>query len=143
MEEKRVKMKATISKKNKYWISKHRYYELAHFCRQYDEWKKNYAKLQGDFSYSHGVTVNTCEGKAIIKPVEKCAERMMYFTERMRIVEQSAIKASPELAKYIIRGATKGLSYDKMKATDNIPCCREVYYEYYRRFFWHLSQIRE
>ncbi len=30
--------KAVLSKKNKYYISKHRYYELKHFCLQYNEW---------------------------------------------------------------------------------------------------------
>ena len=33
-----------ISKKNLYWIPKHRYYELKHFCLQYPEWKKNYRR---------------------------------------------------------------------------------------------------
>ena len=31
-----------ISRKNKYWIDKHRHYELKHFCLQYPEWKKAY-----------------------------------------------------------------------------------------------------
>ena len=29
-----------ISVKNKYYISKHRYLELKHFCLQYPEWKR-------------------------------------------------------------------------------------------------------
>ena len=31
-----------VSVKNKYWISRHRYYELKHFCLQYGEWKQAY-----------------------------------------------------------------------------------------------------
>lgn len=31
-----------LSENNKYWISKHRYYELKHFCLQYPEWKSLY-----------------------------------------------------------------------------------------------------
>lgn len=31
-----------ISEKNKYWIGRHRYYELKHFCLQYSEWKRLY-----------------------------------------------------------------------------------------------------
>lgn len=34
-----------ISKKNRYWIDKHRYYELKHFCLQYPTWKKAYLSL--------------------------------------------------------------------------------------------------
>ena len=32
-------IRAEISKKGKWYISKHRFYELKHFCLQYDEWK--------------------------------------------------------------------------------------------------------
>lgn len=31
-----------LSKKNTYWIEKHRYYELKHFCLQYPIWKEAY-----------------------------------------------------------------------------------------------------
>ena len=34
-----------ISKKNQYWISKPRYYELRHFCLQYPNWRKAYSEL--------------------------------------------------------------------------------------------------
>ena len=32
-----------LSEKNPYWIEKHRYYELKHFCLQYPIWRKAYA----------------------------------------------------------------------------------------------------
>lgn len=35
-------VKPELSKANRYWISKHRYYELYHFCLQYYEWEKEY-----------------------------------------------------------------------------------------------------
>lgn len=34
-----------ISKKNRYWIDKHRYYELKYFCLQYPTWKKAHSSL--------------------------------------------------------------------------------------------------
>lgn len=34
-----------VSHKNTYYISKHRYYELKHFCLQYPEWRKSYISL--------------------------------------------------------------------------------------------------
>lgn len=36
-----------LSEKNPYWIEKHRYYELKHFCLQYPIWRKAYASLDG------------------------------------------------------------------------------------------------
>lgn len=32
-----------LSEKNPYWIEKHRYYELKHFCLQYPIWQKQYS----------------------------------------------------------------------------------------------------
>lgn len=40
-------LRAELSEKNPYWIEKHRYYELKHFCLQYPIWKKAYAALDG------------------------------------------------------------------------------------------------
>lgn len=39
--------KPELSKKNPYHLSRHRYYELKHFCFQYPEWKKNIALTSG------------------------------------------------------------------------------------------------
>ena len=36
-------LRSELSPKNKYYIDKHRYYELKHFCLQYTEWKKSYS----------------------------------------------------------------------------------------------------
>lgn len=38
-------LRAELSEKNPYWIEKHRYYELKHFCLQYPIWKKAYTTL--------------------------------------------------------------------------------------------------
>lgn len=34
-----------LSLNNKYWIDRHRFYELKHFCLQYKSWKKSYEAL--------------------------------------------------------------------------------------------------
>ena len=59
------------------------------------------------------------------------------------MVEQAAIGADPDLYPYILRGVTEGLSYNALKMKYGIPCCREVYYVAYRRFFWLLSKRRD
>lgn len=38
-------VKSELSQNNKYWIPRHRYFELKHFCLQYPEWKKEYIEL--------------------------------------------------------------------------------------------------
>ena len=44
-----------VSSKKEYWLSRHRYYELKHFCLQYPEWKRNYRALDGFAPHSPGL----------------------------------------------------------------------------------------
>ena len=58
------------------------------------------------------------------------------------MIEHTARQADPELADYILKGVTEGLSYDIIKARMNVPCCKDVYYDKYRKFFWLLNKVR-
>ena len=130
-----------ISKKNKYWIDKHRHYELAHFCRQYPTWKKAYASLDSLSRRPDDLERLSSKGK-ISDPTGKCVVSRERFAEKMAIVERAAKEADPLLADYILKGVTEGLSYEYLKMRLNIPCCRDTYYDRYRKFFWILSRLR-
>lgn len=58
------------------------------------------------------------------------------------MIERVANETDEILGPYILLGVTEGYSYDILKARYNIPCCKDVYYELYRRFFWLLSRER-
>ena len=61
-----------LSEKNPYWIEKHRYYELKHFCLQYPIWRKAYVSLNG---------FNVCLYSLvdrIMKCIEHCATAKAY-----------------------------------------------------------------
>ena len=56
-------IRAIISENNKYWIDKHRHYELKHFCLQYPMWKKAYREcLDRDISLAMIDGVRTIDG---------------------------------------------------------------------------------
>lgn len=57
-------------------------------------------------------------------------------------IEKTAERTDTELAKYILKGVTEGWSYDIIKARLEIPCCKDSYYNLYRRFFWLLNKER-
>ena len=133
-------IKSQLSKKNKHWIEKHRFYELKHFCLQYPIWKKAYLALDG---YYASPLITNIQGNSVNKPVEKCAEAKIWYYDRMRMVERVALDTDEELHIYLLTGIVEGLSYDILKARLNIPCCREVYYDLYRRFFWLLNKARQ
>ena len=129
-----------ISEKNKYWISKHRHYELKHFCLQYNTWKKMYAELDGFNSGNNNIVYSKTTTPS--NPTNNCVEIKMGYLERMDLVRRTAYEADPYLANYIFKAVTEDLSYTYLKAKLNIPCGRDMYYDRYRKFFWLLCKAR-
>lgn len=131
-----------LSKSNRYWIDRHRYYELKHFCLQYPLWKRAYSTLDG-FAKQSGSLLLRSDKTIASDPTAKSAEGRAWYSERMRMVEKTAEEACPSIARYLLEAVTQGLSYDQIKARLEIPCCKDTYYIAYRRFFWLLSRARK
>lgn len=131
-----------ISAKSKYWIDKHRHYELKHFCLQYPMWKKGYADLEhlgvslSKIEYSPSTNIPsdlTC----------KYAVMKSHYSYCIGLVESAVLATDEHLFDYILKAVTEGLSYTYLKSRLNIPCSRDRYYELYRKFFWILSNTRK
>lgn len=134
-------IRAEISQKNKYWISKHRYYELKHFCLQYPEWKKVYSELcDENLPLSMIKTIPTDNFPS--DPIVQRDTMKVYYSERIKLVEKITLEADPCLHDYLIKGVTEGRSYTYLNTVMRIPCGRDMYYDRYRKFFWLLSEIR-
>ena len=129
-----------ISTKNKYWIDKHRYYELKHFCLQYPSWKKTYAAIN-ELSAS-SPTIERVASSNISDLTAKCAIRKAYYSDRIKLIEQAAMDADQDLYIYILKAVTEGLAYTYLTSQMQIPCSRDTYYDRYRRFFWLLNESR-
>lgn len=134
-------IRAEISEKNKYWIDKHRHYELKHFCLQYPMWKKEYA------AYSNiGPNLSSFEhlysGAMKSDPTANWALKRSYYSERIELIEKAARDTDYILYKYILKAVTEGLSYNYLKTILQIPCSKDFYYERYRKFFWILNKLR-
>lgn len=129
-----------ISEKNKYWIEKHRHYELKHFCLQYPSWKRILVGL-GDVGVSS--TVGEIRGSGISDPTFNIASKRMFYKKRIEMVERAAREADSELYPYILKAVTEGLSYTYLRTKLQIPCGRDMYYDRYRRFFWLLNKSRD
>ena len=130
-----------ISEKNKYWIDKHRHYELKHFCLQYPEWKKAYAEFNDPsipLSMIERMPTDNLPGD----PTAKRAMLKAYYSDKIALIEKTALETDLYLHEYILKAVTEGLSYAHLKTKLNIPCGRDMYYDRYRRFFWILSQTR-
>ena len=130
-----------ISEKNKYYIDRHRYYELKHFCLQYSEWKKHYASCNESAIFSANYE-QARSGNVPSDLTAKYALKKAYYSERINLIEQAAMDADEALYPYILKAVTEGLSYTYLKNTLEIPCGKDMYYNRYRRFFWLLSNYR-
>ena len=108
-----------ISKNNEYWIPRHRYYELKHFCLQYREWVK---------------IVNSLDSKL---PSTSCIECI-----GIDMIHKAADEADLFLSPYIILAVTYDKTYEYIKTMMEAPCSRDTFYDRYRKFFWILSSIR-
>lgn len=130
-----------LSRDNKYWISRHKYYELKHYCLQYPMWKKELYKvhfLGSSSSFERGPS-----GNLPSDPTGDLAVMNLYYMDKVGLIERIAEETDKYLASYILKAVTEGLSYSYLKSRLDIPCSRDTYYNRYRRFFWLLSQERD
>ena len=131
-----------ISEKSRYWIDKHRHYELKHFCLQYPMWKSAYTSFD-DSSISLSTIDNSPTSNLPGDPTAKRALMKMYYFEKIKMVEDIAVQTDKYLYKYILKAVTENLSYTYLKTRLEIPCGRDMYYDRYRKFFWLLSEARK
>lgn len=136
------KIRPELSERNPYWIERHRYYELKQFCLQYPIWKKQYAVFNELSRKPLGEIRLAAKDGYVSDPTGRCAEEKAYYSNRIKMIERVAIQTDPKLADYLITGVTEGISYDILKARYDVPCCKEVYYNAYRKFFWLLDRVR-
>ena len=137
-----TKIRAEISEKNKYWIDKHRHYELKHFCLQYPEWKRAYAAFN-DVNVPLSTIDRAPTSNLPGDPTAKRAVMKAYYSEKIDLIEKVAMETDRYLGDYLLKAVTEELSYTYLKSRLKIPCGRDMYYDRYRRFFWLLSKERK
>lgn len=109
-----------MSGKDEWWISKHRLYELKHYCMQYDEWKKEY-KLLTELVDIDG-----------FDPTGELATTLVSYRRNMKLVEDVCAATDELRANDILKAVTKGIRFELL----GIPVDR-----YFR--FWGLLNKRK
>lgn len=134
-------IRAEISENNKYYIDKHRHYELKHFCLQYPDWKRAYKDFDNSslpLSMIERVPTSNIPGD----PTAKRVMMKSRYLERIELIERTAKETDMYLYDYILKGVTEGLSYTYLRTKLEMPCGKDMYYDRYRRFFWLLNEAR-
>lgn len=121
-----------LSKSNKYYISKHRYYELKHFCLQYPEWKKKIIIFERSIKNANFIDDPTGEN----------ATKLADLENNIKLIHNISLQADESLSNYIFKAVTEERSYTNLKTMLEIPCGKDMYYDRYRKFFWLLDKER-
>lgn len=129
----------TTSKKNPYYVSKHRYLELKHFCLQYPEWKKRYRELEESITRSK-YYISSGNNKTDHDEVSEMASELAELNRKIRLVEKVAEDTDSQLSYYILQAVTKGCTYEYFQTHYDIPCCRDTFYSRYRKYFSLLNR---
>ena len=126
-----------VSKKNPYYLSKHRTLELKHFCLQDEEWRKERAKITVLQSYGYG----KIPGSEISDKTAKLGVRAAELDGYMAMVVRCCKEADCYIWTWLLEGVTEGVGYEVLRVR-GIPCSKDYYYDRYRKFFWLLDKER-
>lgn len=133
-------MRAGLSKNNKYYISKHRFLELRHFCLQYKDWEK--ALLEPVEASKRPLSAPLSHSNKVYDETSRLAVKRAEMGLYLRMVRDTCFEADKEIGKWLLIGVSEGASFDRLKAKYEIPCERDMYYDRFRKFFWLLDKKR-
>ena len=128
-----------LSKKNKYYVPRNRYFELKYFCLQYKDYQRAYNELCTAIS-SGIVKIQKRDGA--YSEDQSFYIREVYL-DKMNLIEDVSRMTDPVFGDYIFKAVTEGLTYQHFKTKDRIPCGRDYYYELYRKFFYILDHKKD
>jgi len=109
--------------KNQYQLSKHRFYELKHFCLQYNDWQKLYFSREGFPRNVSDPPSDTTSRDGILRAD---------LSYRMQIIEDSCMETSRIYSKVILRMVTE------FSTAPGDEYLKQLYY----KFFWVLDKKR-
>lgn len=132
-------LKNELSKKNNYYISKHRYLELQHHCLQYSEWKLAANDILGlspvQVTEKYGVTND------ISDPVAFKVAKRDYYLNKIQLINRVCHETNPEIEYYLLASVAHGYTYENLCAKyEVLPVGRSTWFKYYRKFFWLLDK---
>lgn len=133
-------LKPELSGKSKYWIPKHRYYELKHYCLQYPEWKRIYTSLGLEAGASKP---DALRGSELSDPTARFGQMRADLWNAMELISKTATEASQELDVFLLKAVTEEIPFTRLQTMYGIPCGKDLYYEAYRKFFWLLSNKKK
>lgn len=131
--------------RSEWYLNKHRYYELKHFCLQYPDWKKLISKFEDD-CITAGITADVINSGRCSSKVANLASSLAPLNEKMEMVRTAAYEACNHQFWYdiLLEAVTTNQSYEDLEAQIcMMPVSRDEWHNLYKKFFWCLDKIRD
>lgn len=112
--------------KTEYTLSKHRFYELKHFCLQYPEWEQRYSELDG-----YAKEAGSNEGDTTSRDGIRRADLAYKMTLVREVCHDVCGVYEEMIFDFVVLGNKPKLTFDQLD-----------FWYYYRIFFWELSRRR-
>ena len=100
------------------------------------------AAMDNDLINKHPLTGIRVNASKIADRTAEIAIQRKLLSDYIRMVEQAAIEAEPELYSYILKAVTENLTFVVLKQAYDMPCERDMFYDRRRKFYWALSRVR-
>ena len=133
-----TKIRSVISESNPSYISKHRYYELKHYCLQYPEWIKRQLYLRNEIHTTSTIQIIPGD-KNYTDHISVIVDELNMIGKNIELIEICCQKLDPKIAGYIFDAVTTGRTYSYYYTVKSIPCSRSYFYKLYRQFFYFLN----
>lgn len=126
--------------RSKYYIPKHEFIEVRHFCYRYQDMLEEQRIL-----IMSGVKAITYDGMPhgsnVHDPTEEAGIRLADIGRNIRVIENTAEEIGGSLYKWLLKGVTvEGMTYYRLKMQHNIPCSEMTYRRMRQRFYHRLSK---
>ncbi len=118
-------------------LTKAEYLSAKYYALRYNAWKEEHRNLLSlravDYDGMPG-------GGGVGNPTEKIGIRGSELFARINVIERTAEEVSPEFARFILRRATDGVSYEYMNSCQGLHVSRRTFCRLMRRFYFLLAQ---
>ena len=135
-----TRIRPETSKKNPYYISKHRQYELKHFVMQYPEWEGKLKELSGLVKVPCTDDDKIIPGSVSDKTGDTAVLRELY-SRNIDMVIKAAEETHPRYGLIIAKNVICEQTYRDWSEGQMLS--RDEYYRLYRKFFYILDKLRD
>ena len=123
-----------------YRIDRNVYNELKWLCRQYYDMRRDIADCYGISAVNYEST-GAAKGNHISDPVQERSDKAMRLRADVEMIDLALEQTAAEPVRgYIKKSVTLGTSFEYL---GRVPCGRQQFYEFRRKFFWHLAKLKK